>query len=77
MKYAHSHAWISNPILTPNLKSFVNKIRDLRERGLIGYEVIQDFIRHPITPLQALTHLVYKYAGKLTRHGSRHGVLLL
>lgn len=53
----------SKPLMTPALANFVEKIHNLRERDLAGYEVVQDFVRRRIQPLQARSHPAYLYSG--------------
>ncbi len=57
--------WTSKPLLTPSLEAFANIIGGLREQGLTGYEVAQDFIARRIQPLQARAHPAFHYEGAL------------
>nr|ABA99765.2 retrotransposon protein, putative, unclassified [Oryza sativa Japonica Group] len=57
--------WTSKPLLTPSLEAFANIIGGLREQGLTGYEVAQDFIAQRIQPLQARAHPAFHYEGAL------------
>ena len=59
----HSEDWTSKPPLTPSLQAFVDVVSDIRERGLTGYEVIEDFVSCRIQPLQARAHPTFDYTG--------------
>ncbi len=56
-------SWTTKPALTPSLQSFIDIVEDLRERGLLGYEVAADFIGRRIQPLQARAHPAFDYSG--------------
>nr|ABA97857.1 retrotransposon protein, putative, unclassified [Oryza sativa Japonica Group] len=55
--------WTSKPPLTPSLETFVDVVSDLHERGLTGYEVVEDFVSRRIQPLQARAHPAFDYTG--------------
>lgn len=57
----HSLCWTAKPALTPTLKGFIDKIHNLREHGLTGYEVVCDFTCSWIHPLQACAHPAFEY----------------
>lgn len=46
-------SWMSKPSLTASLKIIVDKNHSLREQGLLGYELGEDFKCRRILPLQA------------------------
>jgi hypothetical protein len=58
-----SEDWTSKPPLTPSLQAFVDAVSELRERGLTGYEVVEDFVSCQIQPLQARAHPALDYTG--------------
>ncbi len=56
-------SWTAKPPLTPSLRSFIDIIDDLRVQGLLGYEVVADFVGRRIQPLQARAHPAFDYSG--------------
>jgi hypothetical protein len=58
-----SEDWTSKPPLTPSLETFVDVVSDLHERGLTGYQVVEDFVSPRIQPLQARAHPAFDYTG--------------
>jgi hypothetical protein len=73
--------WTSKPPLTPSLEVFTNAIGELREQGLTGYEVVQDFIARHIQPLQARAHPAFDYEGasdatRISSRGTRSRVAI-
>jgi hypothetical protein len=67
--------------LTPSLEAFANVIRELREQGLIGYEVVQDFVARRIQPLQAHAHPAFDYEGasdktRISSRGTRSHIAI-
>ena len=58
-----SEDWNSKPPMTPSLQAFVDIVSGLRERGLTGYEIVEDFVSRRIQPLQAHAHPAFDYAG--------------